>query len=88
MQFQSDCLQSPVIRPKQLETTALGAAYLAGLAVEYWSSLSEIASMWKAEKTFEPKIRADERDRLYKVWRRAVERALGWARILREADLG
>ncbi|MCD6470577.1 glycerol kinase GlpK [Candidatus Bathyarchaeota archaeon] len=88
MQLQADILGLKVVRPLISETTSLGAAYLAGLAVGYWSSLSEIASMWKAEKTFEPKIRADERDRLYKVWRRAVERALGWARILREADLG
>ena len=88
MQLQADILGLKVVRPLISETTSLGAAYLAGLAVGYWSSLSEIASMWKAEKTFEPKIRADERDRLYKVWRRAVERALGWARILREANLG
>jgi len=87
MQLQADILGLKVVRPLISETTSLGAAYLAGLAVEYWSSLSEIASMWKAEKTFEPKIRADERDRLYKVWRRAVERALGWAKILREANL-
>ena len=87
MQLQADILGLKVVRPLISETTSLGAAYLAGLAVGYWSSLSEIASMWKAEKTFEPKIRADERDRLYKVWRRAVERALGWAKILREANL-
>jgi len=87
MQLQADILGLKVVRPLISETTSLGAAYLAGLAAGYWSSLSEIASMWKAEKTFEPKIRADERDRLYKVWRRAVERALGWAKILREANL-
>lgn len=87
MQLQADILGLKVVRPLISETTSLGAAYLAGLAVGYWSSLSEIASMWKAEKVFEPRMQADERDRLYRVWRKAVERAFGWAKILREANL-
>jgi len=87
MQLQADILGLKVVRPLISETTSLGAAYLAGLAVGYWSSLSEIASMWKAERTFEPRISADSRDKLYKVWRKAVERAIGWAKILREAGL-
>ncbi len=57
LQFQSETLQSPVIRPKQLETTALGAAYLAGLAVGYWDSVDDIQSQWIVDKEFYPKSR-------------------------------
>ncbi|AIF68948.1 glycerol kinase [Palaeococcus pacificus DY20341] len=82
MRFQSDILGKRVIRPVVQETTALGAAYLAGLAVDYWESLEEIKALWKAEKVFEPKMSEDERGRLYKGWKEAVKRALGWAKVV------
>src|SRR6266702_5133373 len=78
MQFQADILGVPVQRPKVAETTALGAAYLAGLAVGYWSSLQEVASQWAIDRTFEPQMGADQRERLYSDWKRAVQRSLKW----------
>ncbi|MGB9859965.1 MAG: glycerol kinase GlpK [Moorellaceae bacterium] len=80
MQFQSDILGIPVERPVINETTALGAAYLAGLAVGYWSSQEEIAEQWQMDKRFEPAMDGTVRDKLYRGWKRAVERALGWAK--------
>lgn len=79
MQFQADILGVPVERPKVTETTALGAAYLAGLAVGFWDSQEEIAKQWQLERTFEPQMSDDERESLYTNWKRAVERAQGWA---------
>ncbi|HEU5393638.1 MAG TPA: glycerol kinase GlpK, partial [Candidatus Methylomirabilis sp.] len=79
MQFQADILDRPVIRPRVTETTALGAAYLAGLAVGYWAGLEEIGGNWGAERRFEPRMAAGEREALYAGWRRAVTRAAGWA---------
>jgi glycerol kinase len=79
MQLQADLLGVPVERPAVTETTALGAAYLAGLAVDYWSGLEEIASQWQVGAEFEPTMLAEERDALYVGWHRAVERARGWA---------
>lgn len=79
MQFQADILGVPVQRPAVTETTALGAAYLAGLAVGYWSSLDEIQKQWRVESTFEPKMSVDERDALYAGWQKAVERSKAWA---------
>ncbi|GIL12348.1 MAG: glycerol kinase 2 [Chloroflexota bacterium] len=79
LQFQADILGVPVQRPAVTETTALGAAYLAGLATGFWSSLDEIARQWAIEKTFEPQMPADRRDSLYAGWKRAVERAKAWA---------
>ncbi|GCE11530.1 glycerol kinase GlpK [Tengunoibacter tsumagoiensis] len=78
MQFQADVLGIPVQRPKIAETTALGAAYLAGLAVNFWKSEKEISSYWALDRTFEPKISEDERESLYAGWKRAVERSLDW----------
>jgi glycerol kinase len=78
MQFQADILGVPVVRPAVTETTALGAAYLAGLAVGYWESPEQIAAQWAAEKTFTPRMSADERDSRYHGWQRAVERAKAW----------
>lgn len=78
-QFQADILGSPAVRPRVTETTALGAAYLAGLAVGYWSSRGEIAQLWAAHRRFEPTMAPSERNRLYDGWRRAVERAKAWA---------
>jgi glycerol kinase len=78
MQFQADILNVPVQRPAVTETTALGAAYLAGLAVHFWQSQVEIADKWKVEKTFEPQMSDDQRESLYAGWKRAVERAKAW----------
>lgn len=78
MQFQADILGVTVERPAVTETTALGAAYLAGLAIGYWSSQEEIAKQWAIGKTFEPKMPADQRDSLYHGWQRAVERSRAW----------
>lgn len=79
MQFQADILGVPVQRPKVAETTALGAAYLAGLAVGFWSSQSELAEHWAVDRTFEPQMSEDQRKSLYDGWKRAVERSMHWA---------
>ena len=79
MQFQCDLLGVPVVRPKVSETTALGAAYLAGLAVGYWKNQDEIAAQWAVDKRFEPKMSAAERIKLRTTWAKAVERAKAWA---------
>jgi glycerol kinase len=79
MQFQADLLGVPVIRPAVTETTALGAAYLAGLAVGYWKSPAEIASQRQVERRFEPAMDAGRAKELRAGWQRAVERAKGWA---------
>ncbi len=86
MQFQADVLGTKVVRPVIQETTALGAAYLAGLAVGYWKDQEEIAKMWKVEGEFEPKMDVKTREKLYGGWKEAVKRSLGWARVLQ--DLG
>ncbi len=78
MQFQADIMQVPVVRPRIIETTALGAAYLAGLAVGYWSSMEEIESLWQAEKVFEPRMRADEAQQRRVRWAKALERSRDW----------
>lgn len=79
MQFQSDMLGVPVEVPRITETTALGAAYLAGLAVGYWEGRGELSSRNKAGSRYEPRMSREERDRLQRSWSRAVERARGWA---------
>lgn len=79
MQFQADLLDIPTIRPKVTETTALGAAYLAGLAVGFWENQEEIDSQWAVDRRFEPDLDRERRDRLTAGWRRALERARGWA---------
>ncbi|MGJ3240399.1 MAG: glycerol kinase GlpK [Anaerolineae bacterium] len=79
MQFQADILGVPVQRPAVTETTALGAAYLAGLAVGYWDSQETIQKQWRVDKTFEPQMNTDQREALYSGWQRAVERARDWA---------
>ncbi|HYN12212.1 MAG TPA: glycerol kinase GlpK [Burkholderiales bacterium] len=79
MQFQADLLGVPVVRPKVLETTALGAAYLAGLTVNLWKSREEIASHWQADRRFEPRMdRQDAAERMGR-WREAVSRSRNWA---------
>jgi glycerol kinase len=79
MQFQADLLGVPVQRPKVAETTALGAAYLAGLAVGFWGSQQELSEHWQVDRTFEPQMKQDQREQLYAGWKRAVERSLHWA---------
>ena len=79
MQFQSDILGIPIQVAAMPETTALGAAYLAGLATGLWKDTAEIARQWRAGRVFEPKISTDERESLYAGWQRAVERSRGWA---------
>ncbi len=78
MQFQSDILGTNVLRPEITETTALGAAYLAGLAVGFWKDKSEIAESWKVNKKFDPAIEEEHKEKLYGGWRKAVERSLMW----------
>ncbi len=78
MQIQADVLQRPVVRSATAETTALGAAYLAGLAVGFWRDEAEIATIWRNGGTFEPRLPASQREALVAGWRRAVERARGW----------
>lgn len=79
LQFQSDLLQVPVIRPKVTETTALGAAYLAGLAVGYWDDIEDIRKQWNVDKQFEPSMEASKVAELTKGWKRAVKAAITWA---------
>ena len=79
MQFQADILGVPVQRPAVTETTALGAAYLAGLATGFWSTQDEIALQWQLEREFAPAMPADQRESLYAGWRKAVGRARDWA---------
>jgi glycerol kinase len=78
MQFQADLLGVRVVRPRVSETTALGAAFLAGLAVGYWRDLEEIAAHWQQERVFTPAMPRDRADELCRLWRRALERAKGW----------
>lgn len=79
MQFQSNLNQGKIIRPQCIETTGLGAAYLAGLAVGYWKDKDEIRGNWQVGKVFEPEIDADQQKKLVKGWRRAIKAALAWA---------
>ncbi|WP_299072590.1 glycerol kinase GlpK [Accumulibacter sp.] len=79
LQFQADLLGVPVVRPRVTETTALGAAYLAGLAVGFWQDEAELASLWRAERRFEPAMSDAQRTALLGGWRRAVQRCLHWA---------
>jgi glycerol kinase len=79
LQFQADQLQVPVARPVVQETTALGAAYIAGLAEGVWSSADEVASRWTLDRRFEPRIQPAEADAKQARWRRAVDRSRGWA---------
>jgi glycerol kinase len=78
MQFQADVMGVPVVRPAVTETTALGAAYLAGLAVGFWTGEDELASLWRAQRRFEPAMSADERGARLRQWQRTVARARAW----------
>ncbi len=77
MQFQADILERRIVRPADIETTALGAAYLAGLATGFWSSREEVESFWRVERVFEPRLAKDRREELYAGWKDAVRRAYG-----------
>ena len=78
MQFQADILGVPVIRPQVAETTALGAAYAAGIAVGFWSGEQDVIDNWAEDKRWEPSMDADERDRQYRLWKKAVTKTLDW----------
>ena len=80
VQTQADLSNAPVLRPKCVETTALGAAYLAGLAVGFWSSTGEIQKNWAIDRTFRPEIPAQERESRLNGWKRAVKCTTGWAK--------
>lgn len=79
MQIQSDLIRTPVDRPKMVETTAIGAAYLAGLAVGFWKDTDEIAKIRQVDRLFEPKMEIEKRNEIYNGWLRAVERSRDWA---------
>ncbi len=80
MQIQSDIIGAPVLRPKCVETTAMGAAYLAGLAVGYWQNKEDVIHNWSIDRTFEPQITAEDRARRVKGWNKALTYAHGWAK--------
>ena len=86
----ADILGIPVVRPKVVETTALGAAYAAGLAVGVWRDLDELRTHWREDRRFEPRMSQDERERRCRMWGKAIDRSLGWvdedARILADTD--
>jgi glycerol kinase len=79
MQFQSDILDVPVVRPKVIETTALGAAYAAGLAVDYWHDLDDLRQNWGVARTWQPSMPGETRAKLAAGWRKAIDRSFGWA---------
>jgi glycerol kinase len=79
LQFQSDILQLPVQRPHVVETTALGAAYLAGLAVGYWDNQQQLAKNWSLDQEYTPHMLAAQSDQLYRGWQEAVRRSRSWA---------
>jgi len=78
MQLQADILGVPVVRPIVPETTALGAAYAAGLAVGFWSDLDDLRDNWRADRRWEPQWSADRREEGYAGWKKALERTLNW----------
>jgi glycerol kinase len=78
MQFQSDMLSVPVIRPKMIETTALGAAYAAGLAVGYWTSFEDLVANWGVDKTWHPQMEENTKEKFYAGWKKAISRSLDW----------
>ena len=80
MQTQADFIGAPVARPVCVETTAMGAAYLAGLAVGYWKNKEEVVQNWAIDKTFKPLIGEEEREKKIKGWNKAVKYAFGWAK--------
>jgi glycerol kinase len=81
MQFQADLLGVPVVRPAVTETTALGAAYLAGLAVDYWPSVESITGQWRVDRRFEPRMALSTAQLLRERWSAALGRSKGWATV-------
>ena len=78
MQFQADILDVAVVRPRVTETTALGAAYAAGLATGYWQNTDDLKRNWAIDKTWQPRMSKEHRGKLYASWRKAVTRSFGW----------
>jgi len=78
MQFQADILDVPVVRPRVTETTALGAAYAAGLAVGYWKDAEDLRQHWQVDRRWMPQMSAAERERLCSGWQKALARSLDW----------
>jgi glycerol kinase len=78
MQFQADIINTNVVRPKVTETTALGAAYLAGLAVGFWKDINELQQHWQKDKAFTPSMQDEKRNDLQKNWKKAVKAAQAW----------
>jgi glycerol kinase len=78
MQFQADVLGVPVVRPVVAETTALGAAYAAGLAVGFWNGLDDLSANWQEDRRWEPSMEDAERDRQLRLWRKAVSKSMDW----------
>ena len=80
MQTQADIIDAPVNRPSCVETTAMGAAYLAGLAVGYWASKEDVIKNWSIDQTFKPQISQEDREAMVKGWNKAVKYSYGWAK--------
>jgi glycerol kinase len=80
MQTQADIIDAPVNRPQCVETTAMGAAYLAGLAVGYWANKEEVIKNWAIDKTFTPEIPEDKRNTMINGWNKAVKYSYGWSK--------
>ncbi|HSP59696.1 MAG TPA: FGGY-family carbohydrate kinase, partial [Ornithinimicrobium sp.] len=78
MQFQADVLDLDVIRPRVTETTALGAAYAAGIAVGFWDGTAEVAARWQEDRRWSPQLPRDQRERLFRTWKKAVTRTFDW----------
>jgi glycerol kinase len=78
MQFQSDVLGVSVVRPRVAETTALGSAYAAGLATGFWSGQEDLRKNWGIDKTWEPKMSEEDREKSYAMWKKAVTRTFDW----------
>ncbi len=87
MQFLADITDGRVLRPKVLETTAQGAAYLSGLAVDFWDNQREVAELWRKDSEYEPVMDDDKRESLYGGWKKAVEKSLGWRKELESVGL-
>jgi glycerol kinase len=78
MQFQADILDVPVIRPRVAETTSLGAAYAAGLAVGFWGTTDDLRANWEQDREWTPRMDAGRREREYRLWKKAVTRTFDW----------
>ena len=78
MQFQADLLDCEIKRPKIIETTAIGAAFLAGLAVGFWKSQDELQSLWESDRNFQPEMKSETREKMLHFWHKAVERSKNW----------